>query len=179
MNLAGITDADRQIGYELTFSGIPIVDATAKEAKHSEVPFTDAGQLGGFRFLRGWVYWSVTGNLPLEVAEMLYADTVGRTDVRVAGHCGCPPPAEWAVRLMDDGSHVLNSSRGSMAEGFSTPGGLVLNGDPGIMGPNPVFHDDPAAEAAKLYVTSYHIDSQEGLDLFARVVRELVIKVAT
>ncbi|HRC28472.1 MAG TPA: hypothetical protein PKV96_03750 [Candidatus Saccharimonas sp.] len=66
-----------------------------------------------------------------------------------------------------------------MAEGFSTPGGLVLNGDPGIMGPNPVFHDDPAAEAAKLYVTSYHIDSQEGLDLFARVVRELVIKVAT
>lgn len=172
MNLAGNTDADRQIGYELRLAGIDIVDATAKEAKHSEVPFTLAGQLGEFRFLRRWYYWSVTGNLPLDIAHLLYEDPIGKRDVRVAGHCGCPPPEDWAVPLLADGSHVLGESWGSKQSGLSKTGELVLNAQPGIMGPNPVFHDDPAAEAAKLYVTSYHIDSQEGIDLFCQMVRE-------
>lgn len=178
MNLAGITDADRQIGYELGHSGIPVVEASPTEVRRSRVPFTLAGRLGSFYFLRYRDYWSVTGNLPLGIAEKLYDDPIGRTDVRVAGNRSCLSPAECAVRLMDDGSYVLGSRWGNTAEGFSSFGEYVLRSEPGVMGPNPILHDDPAAKAAKLYITSYDIDSQEGLDLFARTVREEVIKVA-
>ncbi|MFZ1258491.1 MAG: hypothetical protein WAQ25_03410 [Candidatus Saccharimonas sp.] len=172
MNLAGNTDADRQIGYELRLADIPIVDATAEEAKYSEVPFTLAGQLGEFRFLRCWYYWEVTGKLPLHVANLLYADSIGKRDVRVAGHCGRPSPEKWAVPLLADDSCVLPENWGNTQTGLSAEDRQHLDDLKDIYGPNPVLHDDPAAKDAKLYVTSYHIDSQEGLDLFCRMVRE-------
>ncbi|MGB4762223.1 MAG: hypothetical protein WBP12_02590 [Candidatus Saccharimonas sp.] len=160
-NLAGVANADTFIEYELTHAGIDIVDATAKEAKHSEVPFTVAGQLGRFRFLRAWTYWVVRGSVPQFVAELLYADPVGRTAVRVNGDCTCPAPAggDLVLRLPDGREVIDAASRGSSwIKHFETS--------------TYVFSDDPLAASAIGYVTSYHIDSQDGLDLFARVMRE-------
>lgn len=121
-NLAGDKNCDDTIKLELRRAGIPFV----KDARHTgEVPYSVTGCLGKFTFVRAWYYWMVRGNLPLEVAKELHENPVGKTDVRVVGHCGCPPPEEWATKL--DG---------------------------------------------ELFVTSYHIDSEEGLALFAETLRK-------
>ncbi len=44
----------------------------------------------------------VNGPVPLEVAELLYADPVGRTDIRAAGHAGAPPPSDWTTAIDGD-----------------------------------------------------------------------------
>ena len=55
-----------------------------------------AGPLGPIEMRRAWYYWVASGPVPMAIADRLYADPVGRDDIRVAGHCGCPPPMEWA-----------------------------------------------------------------------------------
>ena len=100
-NLAGESSCNASIAEELVEAGIGL--AIAREGLKREVPATIVGRLGAFSFVRGWYYWMVSGPVPLAVAEELYADTVGRTDVRVAGHAGCPPPSEW-----EDGGFVCS-----------------------------------------------------------------------
>ena len=118
-NLAGDDNCDETIKSELTIAEIS-VEKNPKGRNSGEVPYLFMGRLGPFTFRRAWYYWMVKGPMPLEAAEEMYKHEDGRKDVRVAGHCGCPLPAEWA------------------------------DGD---------------------FVNSYHIDTQEGLDLFARTVR--------
>ena len=117
-NLAGIQECDTEIRKELTEAGIRTVDTKKGD---TEVPYSVVGQLSYFTFRRSWRYWMVDGNVPLEIAKEMYAIEVGKKDVRVVGHCGCPPPEEWAI-----------------------------NG----------------------YVGSYHIDSQDGLKLFADTIKK-------
>ena len=119
-NLAGNRNADIVIRVELRAAGIEERDLLAREV--GEVPATIGGKLGAFTFRRCWYYWAAEGPMPLDAARRLYVDPVGRKDVRVAGHCGCPPPDGWEC------------------DGF---------------------------------VWSYHIDSEEGLCLFANMVRSL------
>ena len=95
-----------------------------------EVPASIKGVLNKgsdivFTFVRAWYYWMVAGNVSLEVARIMYENPIGAKDVRVAGHCGCPPPEEWAR---------------------------------------------PAS--GQRFVDNYHIDSQEGLDLFVATMKE-------
>ncbi len=53
------------------------------------------GQLCGWSFRRAWYYWIAQGPaIPFAEAMELHK-THGQT-VRVAGHCGCPSPLEWA-----------------------------------------------------------------------------------
>ena len=146
-NMAGVTECDRWIEKELYEAKIPIRSGfenwNCKKGVHSggiivvsqwesyqdkwnpksEVPYHIIGNLGDGKFIfkRAWYYWMVRGNVPLKIAKKLYEDPIGRRDVRVAGHCGCPPPKGWTK---------------------------TING--------------------KKCVTSYHIDSQAGLNLFVR-----------
>lgn len=120
-NLAGYKEADAVISEELRRCMIDQRRLTDDE-KRGEVPATIGGTLGRFTFRRAWYYWTVRGDVPIAIAERLYADPIGATDIRVAGHCGCPPPSKWAT------------------------GGVV---------------------------TSYHIDSEAGLRIFADAVRGL------
>ena len=123
-NLAGNKDCDLWIVEELIRSMIPAEQYTGSPG---EVPSQLMGRLGLITFRRFWTYWVATGPVPLDVARRLYDDPVGRTDVRVAGHYGCPPPkAPW----------------------LKTVDGVEC-------------------------VTSYHIDSEVGLRLFADAVRTL------
>jgi len=92
-NLAGNENCDYFIKAELTLAGIDMV----QEKDRGEVPAKIKGKLGNFKFSRAWTYWIVKGDVPLSVAEELYADPVGVKYVRVAGHCGCPAPKEWAT----------------------------------------------------------------------------------
>lgn len=152
-NLAGDPDCDTYIREELTAAAIEVV---VGEKVRGEVPATLTGQLGKFNFRRAWYYWVVEGPMPLSVAEEMYALPVGREDVRVAGHCGCPPPNQWAFPL--DREAVQQELAGMGIESISY-GDLAKLCDEGKI-------------SAPRFVTSYHIDSQAGLALFAAMVRK-------
>ena len=94
-NLAGDKDCDVDIEGELTRARIDIV--RSDEPIGGEVPARLTGSLDGFTFERRWYYWSVSGPMPLALAEEMYADPIGAGDVRVQGHCACPPPKDWEV----------------------------------------------------------------------------------
>lgn len=123
-NLAGKDYADEICELELRRADIPLVIATKPNG--GEVDTRVTGKLGDIGFRRAWIYWAVRGFVPIEMAREMYADPIGRRAVRVAGHCGCPPPDEWSERW------VTESGDGE-------------------------------------FVDSYHIDTQEGLDLFVRM----------
>lgn len=127
-NLAGNKDCDADVEAELTRAKIDIVRAEFPADR--EVLTRIAGKLGPFVFERRWRYWTVSGPMPLDLAEQMYADPIGVSDVRVAGHCACPPPKKWA-------------------EPCRTAGGRSFEA-----------------------VYGYHIDSPEGLRLFADYARK-------
>jgi hypothetical protein len=95
-NLAGCIDCDAYIQLELDLAGVPVIIAPKG---NSEVPYTKHGELKigehVFIFHRAWYYWIVVGRIHLDIAKKLYATELGQKSVRVAGHCGCPPPEQW------------------------------------------------------------------------------------
>jgi len=145
-NLAGVEKCDDYIRDELEKAGITPFEILKGT---SEVPYSVIGLLGhddyderdinffkrhklaikiaSFHFTRNWYYWIVSGYVPLDVAEIMYANPNGVKDIRAAGHCGCPPPSEQVDRILVCGKKV---------------------------------------------VSSYHIDSQEGLNYFVQTLKE-------
>lgn len=160
-NLAGSKDSDIWTAAELTAAGIEI---DIVEKPYGEPQTRVKGRLGGIEFSRAWYYWVAKGRVPLDVARRLYADQVGQKDVRVAGHCGCPPPEEWThyydgdqmVVIDPDGSEEADYDR-HIAKGWLTSDA------------KPRFAK--SADGLTAFVESYHIDSAEGLRLFADAVR--------
>lgn len=92
-NLAGVKTCDMEMREELRLAEIPEVPATDDERKHTEVPFSIAGQLGAFRFVRAWYYWVVSGPMPIAAARKLNAQW--GSYVRVAGMAGGDDPDRW------------------------------------------------------------------------------------
>lgn len=145
-NLAGNENCDTVIREELTKAGITILEVPKVKSEVSSsiigllghTEFDDKTkeffkrhepslQIASFTFRRAWYYWSVSGYVPLEVAEILYANPNGVNDIRANGHCGCPPPSEQVKDMLICGKQV---------------------------------------------VSSYHIDSQEGLNFFVQTLKE-------
>jgi hypothetical protein len=160
-NLAGVANCDEHIKYELERCRIPIEQAQGPI--QSEVPYTLIGKLNGpYTFTRLWTYWVVEGLVPLSVAKELYADPVGRDDIRVAGHCGCPPPEAWAEWITLDEERVIPVP----PDNPKIAGVYTMLNDRMV-----VFSDFPESFDAKQFVTSYHIDSEVGLRVFADTLR--------
>jgi len=155
-NLAKDENCDAYILKELTDARIRLVRG---EKQNGEVPATITGALGAFRFIRKWSYWAVEGNMPIEVARELYEDPVGKTDVRVMGHAGCPAPKDPWIEWYDSEDRRIfpNSKR---------PKGYFGKGTGYQM-----FFKDPS-KVGKGYIPLYHIDSTEGLKLFADAIRK-------
>ena len=158
-NLAGNNDCDVKIERELVRAGIDVVRG---ERSGGEVPASITGKLGDFTFHRAWYYWVVDCRIPLQVAQELYADPVGKTDVRVAGHAGCPPPEEWAHWFAPDGRAVVKTKEEAEFRKFEEKG-VLLKGTTD----DHVFSDDPQSVGAQGFVVNYHIDTEVGLRLFA------------
>lgn len=157
MNLAGREDADYHILDELRVSRIT---AIVGDAVPGEVPSQVTGRLGPFSFVRRWYYYSVAGDVPLHVAVELYGDPLGKRDVRVAGHCGCPPPEPpWVTWRLPCGGTVVPLS----GQSESTIRWGAEN--------EYAFSDDPASLCATPVISSYHIDSEAGLRLFADTIK--------
>lgn len=164
-NLVGDKNSNAEIRRELERVGLKIIERT--EPLSAEVAQSVTGDLPGFELHRNWCYWVVRGRVPLDVAEELYAHPVGRTDIRVEGHCGCPAPeAPWVEWFFDDGRQLI--PRKSYDEcvrmherGFTSRASIERY----------VPDDAPEAASAKPYVTSYHIDSELGLYVFVETLR--------
>lgn len=167
-NLAGCKECDDVIEMELKKAKIPIVTVSKS---NSEVPYTLIGilvtnhhEVIGFTFKRAWTYWIVKGKVPLKIAEELYDNPIGKVDIRVAGHCGCPPPKEWAFPEENVFLDYLKENK--IVDG-------ITNGELAKLCNNGIIKGDR-------FVTTYHIDSQEGLNLFAETIKKLsVIKFET
>lgn len=166
-NLAGNKECDVDIERELTRCGIEIVRDQPREG---EVPSSLRGTLGSLTFSRAWYYWMVRGSVPLAIAKELYADPVGRTDIRVNGHCGCPAPGG------EDGGYATWRDPETMKQ-------LVTHDEwndlqrrteelpslkPYLDESQP--SDDPTTGEA--FIEGYHIDSEVGLRLFADILKK-------
>ncbi len=168
INLAGkpIGENDDQITLELARCGVPSTLVT--DCLTSEVQTNRGGELCGLKFHRAWRYWVAEGQVPLEVALKLYENPVGKTDIRVTGHCGCPAPAAPWIRWRDPetGKCIISTDqRDTMQK----------------IGENPefkdmvekffndfIFNNDPKSIGGIPSVDLYHIDTELGLYIFAQ-----------
>lgn len=97
-NLAGNKRCDEVVADELRRSMIP---SEPYDGPVGEVPSRLSGRLGPVTFRRAWRYWIANGSVPIALARKLYNDPVGATDIRVAGHCACPPPQPPWTDIVD------------------------------------------------------------------------------
>jgi hypothetical protein len=114
----------------------------------------------------------VKGEMPLDTAKALYEHPIGRTDIRVDGHCGCPPPEHpWLEYRDADGFKIIHDPEGKQERQF---GELIREGHlPPDVTANYRFAPDAAAVAARVFVDCYHVDSELGLYLLAEAIRGL------
>lgn len=173
INLAGCSRAvaNETVEAELHRCKIKSIEI---EDNHPEVHTTIGGQLGVYTFRRQWYYWSVSGLVPLDIAEMLYADPCGRKDIRVGGHCGCPSPTSYGtVWIAPCGKKVLTTAEKTDCESYIGKETSLNRICQNILDNN-LFADDPSQyPGVKGFVDGYHIDSELGLRLFADAVRGL------
>lgn len=157
INLAGVKTCDDTIEEELEIAGIELVLIGKRE--RSEVPSEYIGKCNNFIFNRVWSYWVVTGYMPLQYAKEMYENYMD-LNIRVAGHCGNPPPEEWCE------SRDYSQKRKEYVKEY--------------LGKEPSFdaYQKFNAEYLKIkkhgdqFVTNYHIDSQEGLNKFAEIIKK-------
>lgn len=174
VNLAGNVEnelarkkADHVVVYELTAARCTVVEHAAP--LKGEVPTRFSGTLGPFILTRAWRYWFVKGPMPIALARRIYADPVA-PEIRVAGHCGAPPPDEWAEHYAVDGRKILKTSDRSSCEPYRDAPGLLGDVSRKIL-VGSVFSDNPAADAAVSVVSAYHVDSALALRVWADYVR--------
>lgn len=170
-NLAGHPNPDPIKIAELDAARIPV--EVSPEPIRGEVGGSAIGRLGPFAFERAWYYWMVDGLVPLRMAEWLYADPIGKTDVRVEGHCGCPAPdgCHLVWRNPTTGAHV-HARFNERGENEQEKWERWVAEDPDLASDVKIeWADDPAASGAEAFVDGYHIDSAAGLRLFADATR--------
>ena len=180
-NLAGEKEADKYIKQELEEAGIRVLQGPKRGG---EVPCSLTGKLRGWNLGRAWSYWVVNApygqGMPLDIATSLHfreyalegdnqPKTYGQV-VRVAGHCGCPEPKEWADIFDIGGIPLVVDPGGNQEQKFQ---GCLIRGE---IKPNyevPHFVRSLDNMVVRAFVSGYHIDTQEGLNEFARVVRSV------
>lgn len=183
INLAGKADCDKYIIEELLKVGVMAVQLP--ESDHPEVKSEYEGQLLGWKFRRQWYYWSVSCEDILEYGlDMKYASplhALAGQEVRLAGHCGCPSPDDgfWMEKFDEDGNRLLAQKELDECKKFAEGDDSVL-----IKMYDDVYKqlikeyravEDPlkcAKEKGQLIAKSYHIDSQEGLEIFCWALRK-------
>jgi hypothetical protein len=164
-NLAGAEDAAERCAQELSAAGVKII--LGEWPRHSEVKTRITGKVGGITLTRAWRYWRAKGLVPLDVALRLYEHPVGRREVRVAGHCMSPPPKDpWLVYHDEQGEVSVDPSGEQEAQVDA-----FIRAHPEAAQFRPRFVR--SKDGLRAFVGCYHIDSAEGLKLFADAMKVL------
>ena len=119
-------------------------------------------ELNGFTIEKGHsYYWCVEGQMPVKKAEELWRDPIGRTDIRVTGHCGCPSPSDPWLTYIDPetGKEVLKQTEKAEFERLKLEHGQYL------------FSEDRKQYPA--FVSTYHVDSELGLYVLLNKIKEI------
>jgi hypothetical protein len=162
-NLAGQKEdeATRVAMQELQLARIPVFPLTPKA--EDEVQAKVCGKLltlhGEFKFERRWYYWSVSGPVPLALAERIYRD-VASPDIRSGGDCARRPPRTWVEWRTADRDQLLVplSEKPKLEE--------LVKSMPSFRIPLTYkFVENPEQEGHG-FVMTYHIDSALGLRVF-------------
>jgi len=168
-NLAGDLNCDDVIHRELVEAG---VDLVVSERSTDEVPATISGRLGDFTFTRAWYYWRVHGPMPVAVAERLNI-THERT-IRICGFAGgVNNVSEYVVWRGPDGAQIWPDPDGSAEAEWNDfvkrhPRFADTANDKNI------FAADPSkVPGAVALIESYHVDTQDGLNVLAKEIRDL------
>jgi len=157
-NLAGNKDCDAIIEQELIRSGIAVVHGPKVDC---EVAYSLTGKLGKFEFVRAWRYWVAKGDVPLVVAQELYADPVGVTDIRVDGDCTCPPPEDRAEWRDQEGNILCCLVPDKTAAEIASLQKLGID----VTKEKIRWVENPS-QIGQGFITQYHIDSEIGLRVF-------------
>lgn len=125
---------------------------------------TIMGKCNNFIFIRSTYYWIVEGHLPLEDANFLF-DNYHDLKIRVRGNHEDVKPIEWAFprNYDEDLRKYINSLKDEH---------LNLSFREKLK----VKHNELINNSDALFVTMYHIDTQEGLNLFVKYIKEHDIK---
>jgi hypothetical protein len=164
INLAGSDKSDAHIAVELCKAGA-VIQMTEQ---YGEARASLMGIVGAFTLRRAWYYWVAEGPMPLDLARAMYDHQVGRTDVRVAGHCMRPHPDSWARHYTPSGALIILDNDGKQERKFRqfVERGELKDDD----GEGFVFAREIPGDA-RSFVETYHIDTQEGLNLFVEFAR--------
>lgn len=153
-----IEQTNKIILKELAKAGIEPVEIPKVRG---EVPTTYEGVVRGFRFSRAWYYWCVSGMVPLKVATELFENPNGVDDIRACGHCGCPHPKDQSTKIDEaTGKKIISDE-----EWFRCIP---------LLGENlpKTFIKQSESKTHTLWVPSYHIDTQEGLNFFVHTINK-------
>jgi hypothetical protein len=155
---------DRAIARSLERARIEVVPS---EQPSGDPPSRLHGKLGPIEIARRLSGWMADGPVPLAVAHVLYKHPVGRREIRIAGRADHPPPeAPWVVWYTAHGERVYPVHlKGRFRTTCEQSPGLVQ------MSPAAIFHDEPTKIGATAYIDLYHIDSEDGLQVFGSVLR--------
>lgn len=155
---------DRTIVRELERAQIDVIRL---DKPTGEMPSRVRGKLGLIEFTRGVTGWIADGSVPLDVAQLLYRHPIARRDVRVGGSVERPPPdGAWVVWYTRRGERVYPVTYQAGILGTVEPWLERVPGSVAIR-----CHDYPAQIAALGYIDLYHIDSADGLQIFASTLR--------
>jgi hypothetical protein len=156
-------ECDEEIRHELRAAGI---EAGRGAPPAEGVVSSVTGQVGRFTLRRFWRHWAVDGLVPLEAAREMHADPVARKGLRVGGHHGHPAPGQFATVWLDPQGDLRlplgdkEEEAGCLAARYPAAHRQVERGA------RVAFVADPAL-SGRGFVDGYHIDTQEGLLLFA------------
>lgn len=149
-NLAGVRDCDKTVKSELEVAGAHPVKV---DRMNSEVPTSYIGVLNGFKFMRAWYYWVVTGDMPLNDAIKIYETFGKELEVRTEGMAGNDDPRKWAKNKNYDkeikpylDQHLPIEELTKVSERISKQGEQVIS--------------------------TYHVDTQEGLNELCKYIVE-------
>lgn len=163
-NLAGRSDSDRIIALELDRAELAVV---RHDCPLGELPSLLIGRLGPIDFVRESTYYVVAGPIPIEVARDLYRDPIGQCDALIHGNRNRPAPeVPWVAWYTNDGARIYpRVQEVAFLRLQATCPAAFLHAPP------PVFHDQPEAIGAIGFVDWYHVISEDGLQVFASMLR--------
>jgi len=177
-NLAGVKNADETILEELYLSGI---EAVKIGRNNGEVPYSYVGKIGNWVLTRRWYYWSASvenkeHGLVLGDAISLYNkknpinDEVLGVVIRAGGDAGCSEPNGYVAQpVYNDELYAQLESLGYKKEYCDFVKEYHFSITVGEMA---ALCNDGKIDA-KRYVSTYHIDSQIGLNEFAKYINDI------
>ena len=132
------------------------------------------GNLGPYTFSNiGHGYWIAKGYIPKPVADEIYADPLGKMDVRLDGHCCCVSPDDdggiW-IKYFDEEGNVLVPD--NQEKDYMYWANKEDNTGKHFRDKLQIMKFVPDVRVGIGFANFYHIDSVAGLRLYADTIRK-------